>query len=121
MGYARRQHPEGSGPSDGGDRTCRTSLSPSSVILEYVVADPQSYCLVISHGGSHIVQLASKKTIDTLVETYLKAVKAKQPAREEGRQLYDVLLQPIPEAARKETLVVIRDGPLASRPFRGIC
>ena len=44
------------------------SLSPSSVILEYVVADPQSYCLVISHGSSHIVQLASKKHINTLVD-----------------------------------------------------
>ena len=30
------------------------SLSPSSVILEYVVGDPHSYCLVISHGGSRI-------------------------------------------------------------------
>ena len=93
------------------------SLRPSSVILEYVVADPQSYCLVISHGSSHIVQLASKKNIDTLVETYLKAVKTKHPAREEGRQLYDVLLRPIPEAAGKETLVVIRDGPLHLLPF----
>ena len=96
------------------------SLSPSSVILEYVVADPQSYCLVISHGSSHIVQLTSKKTIDTLVETYLKAVKAKQPAREEGRHLYEVLLQPIPESARKETLVVVRDGPLHLVPFEGL-
>ena len=36
------------------------SLSPSSLILEYVVADPQSYCLVISHGGSRLVPLVGK-------------------------------------------------------------
>jgi CHAT domain-containing protein/tetratricopeptide (TPR) repeat protein len=95
------------------------SLSPSSVILEYVVADPQSYCLVISRGSSRIVQLASRKTIDTLVETYSKAVKTKQPAREEGRQLYNALLRPIAESTRKETLVVIRDGPLHLVPFEG--
>ena len=35
------------------------SLNPSTSILEYVVADPQSYCLVISHDGSRIVPLAS--------------------------------------------------------------
>lgn len=95
------------------------SLSPSSVILEYVMADPHSYCLVISHAGSHIVQLTGNKEITALITAYLKAVKAKQPAREEGRHLYDVLLRPIPEAVHSETLVVIRDGPLHLVPFEG--
>jgi len=95
------------------------SLSPSAVILEYVVADPKSYCLVISHGGSHIVPLASGEHINALVATYLKAIKTRQQARAEGRQLYDVLLRPIPEAAQKETLVVVRDGRLHLVPFEG--
>ena len=60
------------------------SLSPSSVILEYVVADPQSYCLVISHGSSHIVPLAGREHINALVATYLKAVKTKQPGSRGG-------------------------------------
>ena len=95
------------------------SLSPSSLILEYVVADPQSYCLVISHSGSRLVSLAGRERINALVAAYLKAVKAKQPAREEGRQLYDVLLRPIAETAKKETLVIIPDGPLHLIPFDG--
>ncbi len=95
------------------------SLIASSVILEYVVADPRSYCLVISGTGSRIVPLASKDRIDTLVAAYLKTVKTRQPAREEGRQLYDVLLRPIPEAEHKEILVVIRDGRLHLVPFDG--
>lgn len=98
------------------DRVQR-SLSDSAVILEYVVADPRSYCLVISHGGSHIVPLASARRIDALVTAYLKAVRAKQPAHAESRSLYDLLLGPIPEAARKGTLVVIRDGRLHLVPF----
>ena len=95
------------------------SLSPSAVILEYVVADPQSYCLVISHGGSHIVPIAGGEHVNALVATYLKAVKTRQPAREEGRRLYDALLRPIPEAAQKETLVIVRDGRLHLVPFEG--
>lgn len=64
------------------------------------MVDPRSYCLVISRTGSRIVP--SKDRIDTLVAAYLKAIKTKQPAREEGRQLYDVLLRPIAEAAHKK-------------------
>jgi CHAT domain-containing protein len=95
------------------------SLSPSSVIMEYVVADPQSYCLVITHDGSHIVPLVGRDRINTLVAAYLEAVKAKRQAREEGRQLYDILLRPITEAAGKETLVIIPDGALHLVPFEG--
>jgi len=104
--------------STGLDRVER-SLSPSAVILEYVVAEPQSYCLVISHAGSHIAPLASRKRINRLVATYLKAVKMKQPGREEGRQLYDVLLRPVTQAAQKEILVIVPDGPLHLVPFEG--
>ena len=96
------------------------SLSPSVVVLEYVVADPQSYCLVITSGGSHIVPLASRERINALVTTYLESVKAKRPAREEGRQLYELLLRPIAEATQKETLVIVPDGPLHLVPFEGL-
>jgi CHAT domain-containing protein len=44
----------------------------------------------------------------------------KQPAREEGRKLYDVLLRPITQAAKEETLVIIPDGPLHLVPFEGL-
>jgi CHAT domain-containing protein len=95
------------------------TLSASAVILEYVVADPRSYCLVISRTGSRIVPLASKQRIEPIVAAYLKAVKAKQAAHAEARQLFDVLLRPISEAAQKDTLIVIRDGQLHLVPFDG--
>jgi len=40
------------------------SLDPSAVILEYVVADPRSYCLVISKTDARIVALADKQSIE---------------------------------------------------------
>jgi CHAT domain-containing protein len=95
------------------------SLDPSAVILEYVVADPRSYCLVISRTDAHIMPLAGRQSIEALIAAYLKAVKAKAPARKEGRALYDALLAPIPTAVRKERLVVVRDGPLHLVPFDG--
>lgn len=93
------------------------SVLPSAAILEYVIADPKSYCLVIANSGAQIVPLAPKKVIDGLVASYLKAVKAKTPAHAEARRLYDVLLAPVPAAYRKENLIVVRDGSLFLAPF----
>jgi CHAT domain-containing protein/tetratricopeptide (TPR) repeat protein len=98
----------------------QNSLEASEAILEYVVADPHSYCLVISHSNVRIVTLAGKHQIEALIAAYLKPVRDKQPAFAEARALYDVLLQPVPEAARKEELVVIRDGQLHLVPFDGL-
>jgi CHAT domain-containing protein len=96
------------------------ALAPSAVLLEYVIADPNSYCLAISRGGSRIVRLGSKAQIEVLVASYLKAVKAKLPAISEARSLYDALVRPIREAAQKETLIIVRDGQLHLVPFDGL-
>ena len=45
----------------------RQALAPSDVLLEYVIADPDSYCLTISRTDSRIVPLGSKSRIETLV------------------------------------------------------
>ena len=67
------------------------ALAPSAVLLEYVVTDPNSYCLIISRTGSRIVRLDGKARIEPLVTAYLKAVKCKSPALAEARGLYDAL------------------------------
>ena len=95
------------------------SLDPSAVILEYVLADPRSYFLVISKTDVRIVPLADRQSIEGLIAAYLRAAKAKAPARPEGRALYDALLAPITAAVRKDQLIVVRDGPLHLVPFDG--
>jgi CHAT domain-containing protein len=92
-------------------------LPASTVLLEYVMADPNSYCLVISASGSRIVHLGSKARIDALVGSYLKSVKAKLPAIREARSLYDVLVRPIRETTQQETLIIVPDGQLHLVPF----
>ena len=96
------------------------ALAPSAVLLEYVIADPSSYCLTISRNGSRIERLGGKTRIEALVVAYLKAVKAKLPAATEARSLYDALVRPIREAAQKESLIIVRDGQLHLVPFDGL-
>ena len=88
------------------------ALAPSVVLLEYVIADPSSYCLVISRNGTRIVRLEAKARIEPLVAAYLKTVKAKLPALAQARALYDALLGPIRETAQDRTIVIVRDGQL---------
>ncbi|HKW17578.1 MAG TPA: CHAT domain-containing protein [Terriglobales bacterium] len=95
----------------------QSSLFPSEVILEYVVDDPASYCLIINRQHSRIVKLPGKQVISPLVSAYLTEVKAKHSAHDEARRLYDVLLGSVPEAQSKERLIVVRDGPLHLIPF----
>jgi len=92
-------------------------LAPSVVLLEYVIADPSSYCLVISRNGTRIVRLQAKARIEPVVAAYLKAVKAKLPAVDEARALYGALLGPIRETAQNRTFVIVRDGQLHLVPF----
>jgi len=93
------------------------SLSPSEAVLEYVVNDPTSYCLVITRDNARIAKLSGRQAISRLVVAYLSEVKAKHSAHDEGRQLYDALLDTIPEAHNKDHLVIVRDGQLHLVPF----
>jgi CHAT domain-containing protein len=93
------------------------TLAPSALLLEYVLADPSSYCLVISRDASRIVHLKSKGEIQPLIGAYLKAAKAKTPALAEARNLYDALIRPLGELATARTLIVVRDGQLHLVPF----
>jgi CHAT domain-containing protein len=92
-------------------------LSPSAIVLEYVVANPRSYCLVISRSGSRIVPLEGRDRIEALVTAYLAAVKKKQSALPEARSLCDAVVGPISETTVAKTLVVVRDGQLHRVPF----
>ncbi|MEO8126673.1 MAG: CHAT domain-containing protein [Bryobacteraceae bacterium] len=95
----------------------RRTLPASAVLLEYVLADPTSYCLTISRAGIGIVRLDSKAHIETLIGAYLKAVKSKLPAAAEAHQLYEALLRPVHETARNNVYIVVRDGQLHLLPF----
>ncbi len=95
----------------------RQGLAANELMLEYVVAEPHSYCLAISRDFARIVPLASRESIEKLVAAYLKTLKTKRASKPEGSQLYRALLKDIPEAPKKERLVIVPDGRLHLLPF----
>ncbi len=95
----------------------RQGLAANELLLEFVLAEPHSYCLVISRDFAHIVSLAGRENIERLVAAYLKTLKAKGASKAEGRQLYTALLKKIPEVAKKDRLIIVPDGRLHLLPF----
>jgi CHAT domain-containing protein len=99
--------------------TVEQSLSPKEVVLEYVLAEPRSYCLVITHNGAHIVMLASRQQLEETVGAFLKKLKAKQAVGLESAYAYAALLKDMPELT-KERWIIVPDGRLHLIPFEAL-
>ena len=98
-------------------RQLQDNLSISEALLEYVLDDPASYCLVITRTNIRIVKLPGKQALSSLVITYLDKLKAKELARDEARHLYDVLLGVLPGLQDAKQFIIVRDGQLHLVPF----
>lgn len=98
-------------------RTLQHRLNPSEMLLEYVVAEPSSYVLVITADGQHIVRLAGRKRIDKMVAAYTTAVKQRLDARQQARDLYAATLAPIAGIESKSHYLIVPDGSLNLLPF----
>jgi len=96
----------------------QSSLHPDEVVLEYVLAEPQSFCLRITRGTAAVSALpAGRRQIEQLVDSYLGDVRSKKPAIETGEKLYALLLQPIHSRESDSSLIIIPDGKLHVLPF----
>ncbi len=99
-------------------RIVQASLAPDEVILEYVLDDPRSFCLSIARNALGITKLiAGRQQIEDLTGQYLSEVKALKPASNLAKELYSILLAPIPAAVGKTHLIIVPDGELYLLPF----
>jgi tetratricopeptide (TPR) repeat protein len=80
----------------------RENLAASEIVVEYVMAEPHSYSLVITHDSARIVSLADRDSIEGSVLAYLKTLKGKSSSKAQAKKLYAALLKDIPEVANKE-------------------
>jgi CHAT domain-containing protein/tetratricopeptide (TPR) repeat protein len=95
----------------------RKALAPDELILEYVLADPRSYCLVIGRDRTRVVGLLSRAKIEAQVTDAVASVKARRVDRTSLAELYRELLMPIPDLASHKRLIVVPDGRLHLLPF----
>jgi CHAT domain-containing protein len=97
--------------------TLQRSLRDDEVLLEYVLAEPTSFCLAVDRRSSVLVPLASKGQIESEVRQHLKNVQSRAAAKESSKALFGLLLRPVSGIQGKSRLIVVPDGVLNSLSF----
>jgi CHAT domain-containing protein len=93
-------------------------LKPDEVLLEYVLDDPTSFCVVVSRNGAYVRALpAGGKDIEKLSQQLVAEIRAKGAGAELSKRLYAVLVKPLPEAATATRFIIAPDGVLNLLPF----
>jgi len=96
-------------------------LSPDEAVLEYVLAEPSSFCLAFTRNDAAIVKIpADRKRIAQLAAGYLVQVAGGKYDSSAAATLESLLIDPIPESLRPPRLVIVPDGILHDLPFEAL-
>jgi CHAT domain-containing protein len=98
-------------------------LDNTTVLLEYALGEENSYLWAVTKNECLAYKLPPLKEVVKKVESYL-AVIAPNPANSpkfDGKNLYDVLLNPASKALQRKTnLIIVPDGILHYLPFEAL-
>jgi len=100
--------------------TLQHDLSGNAVVIEYVLAEPASYALAVTHDSVSAYALASKSLIEADANRYRKDLRTQKEDKPLGQRLYHELLAPIQQYKQKTDLIIIPDGTLHLMPFAAL-
>lgn len=96
-------------------------LKQDEVLLEYVLDEPNSYCISISRQGAFVrLLLTGRKEIEKLAQQYIDEIRGKASGADASKQLYERLLKPIPEISNAGQILIAPDGILHLLPFEAL-
>lgn len=99
-------------------KSIQSRLRADETILEYVLSEPQSYCLWISRNAAGLERLnGGRERIEGLARKYLSAIREKRNDLSLASQLYEILLAPVSRQSISDRLVIVPDGILHLLPF----
>ena len=98
-------------------RDFQKTLRPDELLLEYVLDDPISFCIVITRDAARLQNLPAATEIARQSETLLSAIHNRNAVENPARALYQSLLAPIDEIHKKVNLIVVPDGALHRLPL----
>jgi len=106
------------GGNRAGARALQRTLARNELVLEYVLTEPQSYCLVISRARLALVKLPSKAQLEPLVDRFVQQLRSgKGNPAGTLKELRDALLNPVAGWQTAQRLFVVPDGKLHVLPF----
>ncbi len=97
------------------------SLKSDEALLEYVLDEPNSFCISVTHRTVSLRVLpAGRRQIEKLAQRYIDEIRARKAGVEEAKQLDAFLVQPIPETFTGKRFIVVPDGILNLLPFEAL-
>lgn len=96
------------------------SLHANTLLIEYVLAEPNSYAFAITRETVTPYRLSSKSVIEADANHYRKEIRDRKEDRGLAQQLFSELLGPIKQYREKADLVIIPDGALHLLPFSAL-
>jgi CHAT domain-containing protein len=101
-------------------RSVQAQLRPEELVLEYVLAEPDSFVLAITSHSLRKYDLSSSKTIASLATQYRKDIHDRKADPEVAQALFNALLAPVREYRDKTSVIVIPDSELNLLPFSAL-
>ena len=96
------------------------NLQSSELFVEYVLADPHSYALAITHNAVHRYTLPPKSELEQEATLYRSELIQQKTDLALAQRLFDGLLSGIPEFKEKQAVIVVPDGKLHLLPFSAL-
>ena len=93
------------------------ALSPEEIFLEFALADPDSYCIVVTRSSSRLQRLPGKIALEKNIAPLLNAIRSGKDVTPEARSVSRDLLSEIPELTKFKRILVSPDGDLHQLPF----
>jgi CHAT domain-containing protein len=95
-------------------------LRTSELFVEYVLDNPHSYALTLTHTTVHRYALPSKDELEQGASKYRSEILQQKTDLSLAQQLFNGLLGQIPEFKDKQALIVVPDGRLHLLPFSAL-
>ena len=96
------------------------TLSPSALLIEYVLAERNSYAFAITRTSVASYRLPPKAQIESDSNLYRKEIRAQKTDVALAQRLFSELLEPIKEYHQKTDLVIVPDSSLHLLPFAAL-
>src|SRR5258708_6750602 len=102
-------------------RAVRAALGRDEILVEYVLDEPNAFCVAVTREGARIVTLpAGGRRIEDLTKSLLRELESKNSGAQFANQLYDILLSQPLGAFQKSRLIISPDGVLHLLPFEAL-
>jgi len=97
-----------------------SDLAKNELFVEYVLADPRSYALAVTHNSARAYELDARTRIEADANQYRASIQNQHANSTLGGTLFRELLGKIPEYRDHSTLILVPDGELDLLPFGAV-